>query len=43
MPTKAPFKKSAVATEDDIQGGNAGLVAKEFAEEREINIPHHLA
>ena len=41
-PPGTPINWSAVAREHDIQGGNAGQVAKEFAEEREINIPHHL-
>ena len=41
-PPGTPINWSAVAKEHDIQGGNAGQVAKRFAEEREINIPHHL-
>ena len=41
-PPGTPINWSAVAREHDIQGGNAGQVAKEFAEKHEINILHHL-
>ena len=41
-PPGTPINWSAVAREHDIQGGNAGQVAKELAEKHEINIPHHL-
>ena len=40
-PTGTPINWSAVAREHDIKGGNAGQVAKDFAEERGINIAHH--